>query len=114
MIRQTIDTLALLQYFFDLKLENEPQPRHSLLDVLLLMLILEHPESAKADLTELLYGSRQHSKSSLDRPIQRLMGLNLIAGIEQPHISTKAGQGRTLYTLTDHGERVLRQCQHRV
>lgn len=85
--------------------------RYSILDLIVLLLINEHPGSGKSDLCEILYGDRAATKSSLDRPVKRLVGADLIRAEYDQHASVKSGASRTTYYISKSGESFLKKCR---
>ena len=110
MLRQKIDALKLLMGFFDLAESEDSESRYSLLDATMLLLINDHPASSKADLCEIFYGDRNASKSSLDRPIARLIDAELIDRAENMGAATRDNEGRVLYSVGKKGEAFLKRC----
>ena len=106
MITQKINPLKLSFAF----LENGAETRYSILDIAVLLLINEHQICSKPDLVELLYGDRTASKSSLDRPVKRLLEAGYITKEYQGRVSTKGGKARWLYQLSKAGEKLLKSC----
>lgn len=110
MLKQNIDPLKLSLALF--KIMETTESRFSMIDFCMLLLIHQHPESSKADLTELFYGDRSASKSSLDRPINRLIDVGLVEKIEAVGVSTKSGFGRFTYMISKAGEKLLNSCRY--
>lgn len=107
MLTQKINPLKLALALFELHSDS----RHSLLDVIVLLLINEHPDSGKSDLCEILYGDRTATKSSLDRPVKRLLASGLIEQLEQTKIATKSGGARSTYRVSAAGGKFLNGCK---
>lgn len=106
MLTQKINALKLGLAFLN---DDTQEHRFSILDMVVLLIINEHPESGKADLCEIIYGDRAASKSSLDRPVSRLESMGVISSTPNKG-STKSGNSRTLYKLTAFGEKFLKNC----
>lgn len=76
----------------------------SLLDPLVFLTIATHPESGKSDLVEIIYGSRDATKSSLDSPVRRLIEIGLVIENRPDRANRKAGDALKNYALTTLGE----------
>lgn len=110
MIRQQIDALKLLKNFHGIMQGDDELPRFSMLDAITLLLINDHPNSSKSDLSEVLFGARNLKKSSFDRPLMRLIDYGLIVAEMTASAATKSGESRVTYTLSKDGEAFLRKC----
>lgn len=112
MLKHKLDTLKLLKKLHTLNRDNPDKPRHSLVDVIILLTVNEHPKSCKADLTELIYDDRTANKSCLDRPITRLVSLGHIDASIVDRASTRKGDGRTQYQTSKSGRAFLKSCAY--
>ena len=111
MLTNKINALRYLESFFKLMQEDELAPRFSILDALVLLHINEHPGCAKSDLVEIVYGSRDANKSSMDRPLDRLERFGLIAVERNQNAYTRSGAPRTSYNLSAEGISFLETTQ---
>lgn len=108
MITQDLNALRYCSAMFELG--EVFNTRYGLLDSIVLLTIFEHPESGKADINEIHYGDREKSKSSLDRPVSRLLDAGLIEKISRDDISTKLGKCKTVYRVSKKGHKFLSSC----
>jgi len=102
-----MNTLKLAMAFFEMKAGS----RLSILDLIVFLQIYHHPESGKSDLCEIIYGQRDASKSSLDRPVTRLLNLGLIECIENPNRASKNGDSHRWYKITNQGKKLIATCR---
>lgn len=107
MLTLKINPLKLALEFFNQKEVS----RYSILDMIVLLLINDHPHSGKSDLCELLYNSRSISKSSLDRPVKRLLAVGWIEQFNQLDIPSKKGGARFTYKISKKGLKILESCK---
>ncbi len=108
MLRQKINSLTLFKKFHVLNVKKGK--RHSMLHPYVLLLINEHPEICKKELTILIYGDNGASKSSLDRPLDRLISDRFVELIMDENKKTKKGEGRIFYKVSKKGEKFLQSC----
>lgn len=111
-LKQKIDPLKLVLQFHEMNISDDCENRMSLLDVIVLLIINEHPDSGKMDLTEILYGDRNASKSSMDRPITRMLNHEFIEAVSNRCAATRHRETRVYYRLTRKGEAFLKKTYY--
>ena len=110
-LTQKINPLTLAREMYELRFDINS--RMSIIDLFVLLAINEAPSQGKADLNEKLSGDRQPGKSTLDRPINRLISAGFIKSFENPGSASKNGECRRLYALTSRGDKFLQDCYRR-
>ena len=108
MLTKNINPLKLAMALYELHLADPTAPRMSLLDVIVLLTILEHPQNGKNDLLQVI-NDRNTSKSFLDKPVARLMAYRLIDRHDNVGVSTKQNQARVVYSVSDNGLAFLKE-----
>lgn len=109
MLKQNIDALKLADHFH--KLSKKQQTRYSLLDFIAFLYINEHKDCGKLDIVEYLFYDRVKGKSSLDKPILRLLDSELIIKIYNETASTKHGDASITYSISKQGSDLLTALQ---
>lgn len=109
MINQKINALKFVSALVDLHRTDDNNPRMSLLDAQVLLLINEHKELGKNDMLELM-NKFTISKSFIDRPVSRLIQYGLIDMLEHEGVSTLKGEARRTYIINCAGNKFLKEC----
>lgn len=106
-LHQNIDVLKLVHKMIDLS--EEDGSRMCLLDVAVFLHINKSGEIGKVDLNEIIFEKREN-KSSMDRPIKRLLSHELITTYERPQAASKWGEARRIYKISKKGNEFLKKC----
>lgn len=104
-----IDLIKLSKYFLT-RYRKNCRNSVGLYDQTILLLIHNHKKLGKADVCEILFESRSATKSSLDRPFDRLLNEGLILK-ECNEINRDNENCRTLYRLSDEGLMLMNECR---
>ncbi|EKO3612285.1 hypothetical protein M3914_003506 [Vibrio metschnikovii] len=107
MLKQKIDPLRLSIALYRLK--DEMGCRFSLLDMICLLFINEHSQCGKLDIAEFISFDKIKSKSSLDKPIQRLIDSELIERHYNENAARKLEEPQITYSVTEKGNEFLQQ-----
>lgn len=105
--------MALLQkinikkfLLFMKNLNDSNKTRYSIIDAQILIALCERTALSHNDLLE----ATEQNKSSIDRPIYRLLQLKLIEREINENAATKKGESRSIYRLTKKGMNELEKC----
>ena len=109
MLTQNINALKLAMALYEFHAADPASPRMSLLDVIVLLTILEHPRNGKNDLLQII-NDRNTSKSFLDNPVARLMRYKLLDRHDIAGVVTKQNEARVVYSVSEIGLVFLKGC----
>lgn len=109
MINERIHPLRIATAIIELMRDDLEAPRMSLLDLQILLMINESSELGKMELLHLMQYPTT-GKSSLDRPISRLMLYGLVEQVDHSNAATRSGQPRRTYKISKAGHKLLTDC----